>query len=60
MKKELMNKLACPICKGELELRNQEIEDDRIKSGELFCQNCDQTYPIKDGLPDLLPPSFGE
>ncbi|PTD93945.1 hypothetical protein C9439_05110 [archaeon SCG-AAA382B04] len=59
MKKELMDKLACPECKGDFELR-EEVEDDEIISGELYCGECDETYPIEDGIPNLLPPDFEE
>ncbi|OKY77696.1 MAG: Protein Trm112 family [Candidatus Methanohalarchaeum thermophilum] len=58
MKKELKEKLACPICKSELELRIDEEEDDEVKEGELHCPNCDNDYPIEDGIPNLLPPDF--
>ena len=56
MKTELMDILACPVCKGELEL-NVEREDEReIVSGSLYCRKCDERYPIVDTIPNLLPP----
>lgn len=59
MKKELMDILACPVCKGDLELSMEE-EDDRgeIVSGFLYCWKCDQRYPIEEGIPNLLPPEL--
>jgi len=59
MKKELMDILACPVCKGDLELSMEE-EDDRgeIVSGSLYCGKCDQRYPIAEGIPNLLPPEL--
>jgi uncharacterized protein YbaR (Trm112 family) len=59
MKKELMDILACPVCKGDLELSMEE-EDDRgeIVSGSLYCRKCDQRYPIAEGIPNLLPPEL--
>lgn len=59
MKKELMDILACPVCKGDLEL-NIEEEDDKgeIVSGNLYCRQCDQRYPIEEGIPNLLPPEL--
>lgn len=60
MKKELLDQLACPECKGELELRNEEIKKNEIINGELYCQRCDETYEIEDGIPNLLPPGFEE
>jgi len=59
MKKELMDILACPMCKGDLELSIQE-EDEKgeIVQGSLYCKKCDQIYPIEDGIPNLLPPEL--
>ena len=58
MKKELMEILACPVCKGELELRVVTEEADEVIQGALFCARCDETYPIEDAIPNLLPPSM--
>lgn len=44
---ELLNILACPICKGEL-----------IQSGDgsaLLCETCNREYPVIEGIPLLLP-----
>ena len=54
-----MNILACPICKGDLELTVTE-EDDEIIAGTLYCQKCDEYYPIEDGIPNMLPPDLRE
>jgi uncharacterized protein YbaR (Trm112 family) len=56
MKKELMDILACPICKGDLELTVREEKDNEIVSGSLLCRKCNHTYPIEDTIPNLLPP----
>ena len=60
MKKELMDILACPMCKGDLELSVEEEEEGKgeIVKGSLYCQKCDQRYPIEDGIPNLLPPEL--
>lgn len=58
MKKELMEILACPVCKGELELRVEAEENDEVVKGALFCAACDETYPIEDSIPNLLPPQL--
>jgi len=59
MKKELMDILACPMCKGDLELSIQEeAEKGEIVQGSLYCRKCDQIYPIEDGIPNLLPPEL--
>ena len=41
---ELLNILACPICKKEVEL----------ESDSLVCAACRKRYPIKDGIPVML------
>ncbi len=42
--KELLEILACPACKSEVELR-----EDRIA-----CTKCGRRYPIRDGIPVML------
>ncbi|MCW3140208.1 MAG: methytransferase partner Trm112 [Methanophagales archaeon] len=59
MKKELMNILACPVCKGDLELDiEDEDENGEVVRGFLYCRNCDERYPIEDSIPNLLPPDL--
>lgn len=58
MKKELMEILACPVCKGELALRVDAEEGEEVIKGSLFCGKCNETYPIEDAIPNLLPPSM--
>lgn len=43
--KELLEILACPMCKSEVELKGQE----------LVCVKCKRHYPIVDGIPYMLP-----
>ena len=57
MKQELMTILACPVCKGELELSVEEKNGKEIVSGSLYCPRCQQHYPIVDTIPNLLPPA---
>jgi len=56
MKKELMDILACPVCKGELKLNVEEEKEQEIVTGSLYCSKCDVRYPIVDTIPNLLPP----
>jgi len=56
MKKELMDILACPVCKGELELSVEEENKREVVTGSLYCPRCDVRYPIVDTIPNLLPP----
>ena len=59
MKKELMDILACPVCKGDLELEiEEEYDNGEVVRGTLYCRNCDERYPIEDGIPNLLPPEL--
>jgi uncharacterized protein YbaR (Trm112 family) len=56
MKRDLMEILACPVCKGELELSVGEENEQEIVTGSLYCRRCDVSYPIVDTIPNLLPP----
>ena len=54
-----MEILACPVCKGELELRvDSEDEQEEVIEGSLVCHKCPETYPITDAIPNLLPPNM--
>ena len=56
MKKELLKILACPVCKGGLELTVEKQRGEEVVSGSLLCRKCDERYPIVDTIPNLLPP----
>lgn len=43
---ELLDILACPKCKGEVRLTDQQ--------DGLVCQACQLKYPIKDDIPIML------
>jgi uncharacterized protein YbaR (Trm112 family) len=58
MKKELMDILACPVCKGELKLKVTEEKEDEVVTGFLFCKKCNHNYPISESIPNLLPPDL--
>lgn len=42
--KELLDILACPACKSDVEL----------KDGKIVCTKCKLKFPIKDGIPIML------
>lgn len=44
--KELLEVLACPKCKGELQLT--------VDESELRCGSCRLAYRVDDGIPILL------
>jgi len=56
MRKNLMEILACPVCKSSLELKIDQEENDDVVNGSLFCKQCEHKYVIKDSIPNLLPP----
>jgi uncharacterized protein YbaR (Trm112 family) len=58
MKKDLMEILACPLCKGDLKLTIQEENEKEVVTGSLYCARCDQRYPIVETIPNLLPPEL--
>ncbi len=58
MKRELMDILACPVCRGSLTLAITKEEGDEIVEGSLQCDSCGENYPIEDTIPNLLPPSL--
>ena len=56
MRRQIMDILACPQCKGRLNLNVEEEQDEHIITGSLHCRKCSETYPIRDSIPNLLPP----
>ena len=60
MKRQLMDILACPMCKGDLKLDIKEETEIEIITGSLYCEKCQETYPIEEGIPNLLPPELRE
>ncbi len=58
MRKDLMEILACPVCKGPLELSIEEEDEKEVIKGSLRCKRCSEDYPIEDTIPNLLPPNL--
>lgn len=46
MDKKLLEILACPVCKADV-----EYNDDL---GKLVCQGCGLKYPVIDGIPVMI------
>lgn len=42
--KELLEILACPVCKTSVKLESEKI----------ICTKCGRKYPIRDGIPVML------
>ena len=55
MKKNTIDILCCPTCKGDLKIDIKKEEGGEIIEGILSCKNCKCNYAIEDGIPDLLP-----
>ena len=64
MRTDLLDILACPVCKGPLTLKAETIAPDNapdageVITGALICEPCHERYPIADGIPNLLPPDL--
>lgn len=64
MKTDLLDIIACPVCKGELTLDADEIapadavDGGEVLTGTLICSPCEERYPISGGIPNLLPPDL--
>lgn len=59
MKRKLLDILACPVCKSDLEVEVlEEEENGEIISGKLRCKECKIEFPIEDGIPNMLPPEL--
>ena len=58
VRRQLMEILACPMCKGELTLEASEENEQEVVAGTLICPKCNERYPITDSIPNLLPPDL--
>ena len=58
MRKDMMDILACPVCKGSLTLAITKEDANEVIEGSLHCAACNETYPIEDSIPNLLPPDL--
>ena len=54
-KKDIIDILCCPTCKGDLELEIKIDEKEEIITGVFTCMKCKNIYTIEDGIPNLLP-----
>ncbi len=55
-----MDILCCPVCKGDLALIVVCEDDREVLDGNLHCALCCADYPIREGIPNLLPPANTE
>jgi SAM-dependent methyltransferase len=53
-KRDLLTMLACPVCRdGDLAGLDASLRD-----GVVTCTSCSGAYPVRNGIPILLPPDF--
>jgi len=55
-----MEIICCPLDKHDLELAIEAQDGDEVLEGTLTCTECGESYPIEDGIPNLLPPDMRE
>ena len=56
MKKNLLDILACPMCKKHpLELIEIKSKGDEIVEGVIYCTSCERYYLIIEEIPVMLP-----
>lgn len=57
MRREALSFFVCPRCQRDLSLRSEDPPDSdgHILDGELACAACRLRFPIRDGVPVLLP-----
>ena len=56
MRRDLMAILVCPVDKAPLTVTVEREDTGEIVTGTLECTKCHNRYPIKDTIPNLLPP----
>lgn len=54
MRKDLMDILVCPACKGQLTLTIENETNNGVETGTMHCEKCPVDYPISDGIPTLI------
>ena len=54
MKRRLLDLLACPGCRTQLEISVVEEQDGDIREGELVCSACGKKFPIAKSIPRFV------
>ncbi|HET7875325.1 MAG TPA: methyltransferase domain-containing protein [Methylomirabilota bacterium] len=55
MKTSLLEYLACPRCRGALRCDALRADGDEVLEGTLGCAACAAAFPIRGGIPRILP-----
>ncbi len=56
MRKDLMDILVCPACKGQLTLTIENETKNDVETGTMHCGKCPIDSTISDGIPNLISP----
>ena len=56
MRTSLLDDLRCPVSGDPLRL--VDGDGDLVESGDLDCRGCGRSWPIRDGVPRLVPPDL--
>lgn len=51
LEEKLLEILACPKCKGNLEYR---VDDGDDQKGDLICHHCKLIYTVENDIPNML------
>lgn len=57
MRRDVVGALACPLCAEPFELVGDGSPDD-VETGTLLCTGCGTRWPIRNGVPRLVPPDL--
>jgi SAM-dependent methyltransferase len=58
MREEIVDELACPMCRGPLRLADGAVVAQAVETGTLSCA-CGRSFAIRRGVPRLLPDHIG-
>jgi SAM-dependent methyltransferase len=59
MKQRLLEDLVCPLSSDPLRLE-PAAHVDEIEAGQLVCDGCGRRWPLRNGIPRLVPPDLEE
>ncbi|MGH3109595.1 MAG: methyltransferase domain-containing protein [Gaiellaceae bacterium] len=59
MKRNFVRELVCPLSSDPFEVVTDSSSEE-IESGELVCTGCGAQWPIRNGIPRLVPPDLVE
>lgn len=60
MKARLLEYLVCYECRCPFDLVSPNQQGDEILEGALVCRTCEKSYPVRGGIPRIIPNSIEE